>query len=326
MKLLALDAADYKPHALHLSDRVWNETNCYVDLWVELLHSLGLDPLAAAAFSISSDFEGDQWTFFKFPPEDLRIIYGIEVSELNAWKSILDHVEEHVAMGRLLTVEVDAWFLPDTQGVSYRIAHQKTTIVPNMVDRQERVLGYFHGPGYFEVNGDDFDGIFRRGAYADKDALPPYVEWIRLDHLRPADAETLRRLASDRLRDHLSRLPATNPVHRFRDQLDVDLPWLRSAGIDAFHLYAFGTCRQCGSAAELAADFVSWLMSFGSADSEKLERVVAHYRSLAEGAKALQFSLARMARGREMDTSSLLAQMADDWDAASTGLVAMYNI
>ncbi len=229
-------------------------------------------------------------------------------------------------MGRLLTVEVDAWFLPDTHGVSYHIAHQKTTIVPNMVDRQERRIGYFHGPGYFEVDGDDFDGIFRRGAYSDEGALPPYVEWIRLDRLRVPDGETVRRLALDRLRDHLSRLPSTNPVLRFRDQLEVDLPWLRSVGIEDFHLYAFGTCRQCGSAAELAADFVAWLMSFPSSDAEKLDRVVGHYRSLAEGAKALQFSLARMARGREMDTSSLLAKMADDWNAATTGLVAIYGV
>jgi hypothetical protein len=325
MNLLALDAARYEPHALHLSERIWSETNCYVDLWVELLHSLGLDPLAAAAFSVSSDFEGDQWTFFKFPPEDLRIIYGVEVSELNAWKPIVDHVEEHVQLGRLLTVEVDAWFLPDTQGVSYHIAHQKTTIVPNMVDRHERRLGYFHGPGYFELGGDDFDGIFRLGDHADQGVLPPYVEWIRLDRLRTPDVESLARLAADRLRDHLRRLPSTNPVVRFQHRLEADLPWLRAAGIEDFHQYAFGTCRQCGSAAELAADFVTWLASANRGDAEKLARAAGHYRSLAEGAKALQFSLARMARGREMDTSNLFAQMADDWDAASSGLVAIYG-
>ena len=32
-------------HALHAPERNWPETNCYVDVWVELLHDLGLDPV-----------------------------------------------------------------------------------------------------------------------------------------------------------------------------------------------------------------------------------------------------------------------------------------
>ncbi len=68
LRVVPVDASSYRPHPLHATERTWTETNCYVDLWIELLHSLGLDPLAAAAFTISTDFEGDQWTFFKFPP------------------------------------------------------------------------------------------------------------------------------------------------------------------------------------------------------------------------------------------------------------------
>ena len=32
----------YRRHAIHGEDRIWAETNCYVDLWIELLHALGL--------------------------------------------------------------------------------------------------------------------------------------------------------------------------------------------------------------------------------------------------------------------------------------------
>ena len=49
-----------------------------MDVWIEVLHALGLDPVAASAFTLSCDFEGDQWTFFKYPPEDLRALFGIE--------------------------------------------------------------------------------------------------------------------------------------------------------------------------------------------------------------------------------------------------------
>ena len=91
LRVVPVDAASYQPHPLHATERTWTETNCYVDLWIELLHALGLDPLAAAAFTISTDFEGDQWTFFKFPPEDLRALYGLEVAEMNVWRPMLEH-------------------------------------------------------------------------------------------------------------------------------------------------------------------------------------------------------------------------------------------
>src|SRR5665213_624623 len=76
VELLPLREATYERHALHGDDRCWSETNCYVDAWIEVLNSLGLEPCAAGAFTLSSDFLGDQWTFFKYPTEDLRALYG----------------------------------------------------------------------------------------------------------------------------------------------------------------------------------------------------------------------------------------------------------
>jgi hypothetical protein len=176
IEVLGIDAATYVPHPLHTDKREWSETNCYVDLWIEVLNALGLDPVAAAAFSLSSDFEGDQWAMFKYPTADLRLLFGLEVAELNVWRPLVDHVAEQLGFGRLLTVDVDAWFLPDTEGVTYRVGHQKTTIAPQMLDVEQRRLGYFHNAGYFELDGDDFDGIVRVGAYEDPPSvLPPYV-------------------------------------------------------------------------------------------------------------------------------------------------------
>lgn len=319
-QVLALDAASYTRHGLHASERIWSETNCYVDLWVELLNALHLDPLASAAFTTSADFEGDQWVFSKFPPEDLRLVYGLEVGELNIWRPLLDHVEEQLDIGRLLTVEVDAWFLPDTEGVAYRSSHQKTTIVPNLVDRGQRLLGYFHGPGYFELEGDDFDGIFRLRQTGEQAGLPPYVEWIRLDRLQRRGEEELRRLARQRLDDHLRRLPTANPMVRFEQRLAADLPWLRQAGLETFHEYAFGTCRQCGATAELAADFVTWLAAGDEQVAGGLREAAEHFRDLANRAKVLQFSLARAVRGREVDLHELFAGMAVSWEAATSTL------
>jgi hypothetical protein len=324
--VVPVDASSYRPHRLHATERTWTETNCYVDLWIELLHALGLDPLAAAAFTLSTDFEGDQWTFFKFPPEDLRAMFGLEVGEINVWRPVLDHAVEQLELGRLLIMDADAWFLPDTQGISYRTAHTKTAVVPNSIDRARRHLGYFHNAGYFELNGDDFDGLFRLGPYADPVALAPYAESIRLDRVR-RDPSGLVDGAVALTRAHLARRPLDDPMIRFEQRLERDAAWLAGQDLETFHLYAFGTCRQCGAAAELAASFVGWLdehdpSASGSAD---LVVVAEALTTVATTAKALQFSLARRSRGRAVDVHGSFEEMSRSYRTAMDGLVAHYG-
>jgi hypothetical protein len=326
--VVAVDPVSYQPHPLHATERTWTETNCYVDLWIELLHALGLDPLAASAFTISTDFEGDQWTFFKFPPEDLRALFGLEVAEFNVWRPVLDHAEEQLELGRLFIMDADAWFLPDTHGVSYKTAHVKTAMVPNRIERDARRLGYFHNAGYFELEGDDFDGVFRLGRYTDPNALPPYVETVRLDRIRH-DPDNLVAGAVALTRAHVDRRPLDDPMVRLEHRLDGDAAWLRSEDIETFHQYAFGTCRQCGASAELAASFVDWLgardpavLASGARD---LEVVAEAFRTVAVAAKALQFSLARQSRGRAVDLHSPLAEMGRAYKTAMDGLVARYG-
>ena len=319
--LFPLDAADFRPHPLHAGNRTWTETNCYVDVWIEVLHALGLEPLAASAFTLSAGFEGDQWTFFKFPPEDLRRVFGLEVAELNVWKPVLDHVLEQLDLGRLCTVEADSWFLPDTRGDSYHEVHVKSTVVPQMVDVEGRRLGYFHNAGYFELDGDDFDGVFQRGSHADPTKLPPYVEVIRIDRLLDDDAGLVGR-AVELAREHLARRAGDNPIAEMSAGLRRDLPWLAGEDLETFHLYAFGTCRQCGASNELAASFVDWLNEY---DRPGTESAAEDLRAVAEGAKALQFALARVARGRRADLDSILSPMAERWERALSTLECRYG-
>ena len=318
---LTLTADTFVPHPLHASERSWTETNCYVDVWIEVLHALGLDPLAGSAFTLSCDFEGDQWTFFKYPPEDLWALYGIDVAEMNVWRPVVDHVEEQLALGRLCTVEGDAWFLPDTVGVSYGTDHVKTTIVPAAIDRADRSLGYFHNAGYYELAGDDFDGLLRLGAHGDPDALPPYVERIRLDRVRRDDPDLVDRVVG-LARDHLARRPTDNPVTRMAARLHDDLPWLATQDLEGFHLYSFGLCRQCGASTELAASFVDWL---NRNDAPGSEAAAESFRAVAEGAKRLQFSMARVVRGRDVDLDGVLGEMAGHWDDAMRVLESRYG-
>jgi hypothetical protein len=320
-RLPLLDVEDFVPHPLHAVERTWTETNCYVDVWIEVLNALGLDPVAAAAFTLSCDFEGDQWTFFKYPSEDLRQLFGIEVAELNVWRPVVDHIGEQLSFGRLCTVEMDAWFLPDTRGVSYRHNHVKTTIVPTRMDRSVKRLDYFHNAGHFSLEGDDFDGILHLDGPVDPAMLAPYMEAVRLDRLR-RNPENLVELVVALAQAHLSRRPVDNPIIRMAGRIEADLPWLAEHGVDAFHRYAFGVCRQCGASMELAAAFVDWLDVH---DGRGAEAAAIGFRQVADGAKGLQFALARAARGRTVDLRGVLDGMAGAWDGAMTSLGERYG-
>ena len=37
--LLPVRAQNYQVHDLHSGERIWTETNCYIDLWIEVARS-----------------------------------------------------------------------------------------------------------------------------------------------------------------------------------------------------------------------------------------------------------------------------------------------
>lgn len=319
-RALALDPATYVANSLHRSDRIWPETNCYADLWIELLHGLGLDPVPALAFVLSSDVDGDQWRFFKFPLEDLRALYGIDVVELNPWQGLEHHIENHLRAGRFLTAEVDSWYLPDTAGVSYHLTHTKSSIVANMIDPVARRLGYFHNTGYSELSGDDYAGVFRH--HVDHpDVLPPYVELVRLDHIEHPEGRELLGRTLDLVRTHVRRRPAANPVQALRKQMEGDLDTLRGADLDRFHAYAFATLRQCGASAELASSLCGWL----GQQSEPTAEAEEHFLAVATAAKTAQFKLARLVAGRQVDLDEVFSEMEQRWERAMFVMARRYE-
>lgn len=166
-------------------------------------------------FTITQDFEGDQFTFFKFPLEDLELLYGVVVQEHSIFESLETHVENQVKRGHTMLVEVDAWHLPDTRGISYRRQHTKTTIGIDVIDRHARQVGYFHNSGYYWATGADYDGLFD---WVDPAKLSPYVECAKR-RFTPLDGAALRDASLSLLRRHLLRRPITNPVAAFRQVL-----------------------------------------------------------------------------------------------------------
>jgi hypothetical protein len=312
-----LDAAAYARHPLHADDRVWVEKNCYVDIWIELVHALELDPMAMLPFVLAIDFEGDQWTFFKPPHDELRELYGLDVQELNVWRPLADHTEEYLAAGKLISTEADAFYLPDTAGTDYKRQHTKTTIVIQDFDLEARRLGYFHNAGYYALEGDDFVSLFRVGAAPDPTFMPLFAEAVRIDRVVRRAPDELRVLSRALVRKHLARRPADNPVARFGRRFAADLPWLTSEGLGFYHAWAFATVRQLGAASELASLHLRWL---GDAP---LGPAADAFARVSDGAKAFILKAARAVNGkRALDAGPMFEEMAASWQVGLDGLAA----
>lgn len=335
-------AGAYVPHALHGADAHWLEKNCYIDLWIEVLSSLGLDPHALWPCTVALDFEGDQWTFFKPPHDELRALYGVDVQELTVWRPLAEHVIEHLGAGRPLSIEADAFWLPDTAGTDYRGKHSKTTIVINEVDLDARRIAYFHNAGYFEAHGEDVTHLLDleedtsdleaiadwRGARVaevgaaavalDAGRLPLYAEFIRVHRRVARSTEELQMLALHHLGKHLAFRPESNPVRRFAARLADDLPLLRDYGMGYYHQWAFGTVRQLGAAFELAARGLAWQ---GAPAGSPLHDAARAFDQVARDAKTLILKLARaVSSTRPADLSPLLEGMAQSWDDGMAAL------
>ncbi|WP_442967160.1 DUF1839 family protein [Rhizobium sp. GN54] len=304
-----LDPATYRPHALHDHERMWPETNCYVDLWIEVLGAQALPPEAMLGFTLTQDFEGDQFTFFKVPLEDLEVLYGIRCTELAIYDRVERHVAEQIGRGRLCLVEMDSFYMPDTRGVAYRLEHGKTTVAINRLDLGSRTLDYFHNAGFFRLEGEDFDGLFQLDAPADALPFLPYTEFAKFPAARPAETDTAR-AARRLLRFHLQRRPADNPVAAFAAVFPGQVEAVAERPFGFFHKYAFNTLRQLGANFELAASHLDWIAPDGT-----LTDAAAAARRIAENAKSVQFQLARaVTRKRFEPLATALDPAVSAWD------------
>ena len=310
-QIVALDPANYQRHLIHGENRVWAETNCYSDVIIELLHGLGHEPIAALPFALAIDFEGDQWTFFKFPDADIRELYGLDICELAPWRPLVEHIEEQVGLGRPVLVELDSYFLPDTAGTAYKLAHVKSTVAVNAIDIAARRLDYFHNQGFYTLGGQDFADIFQTGGLAHERMLPPYIEFVKkVPHCKTLSASELLTASLQLLKSHLQRVPVSNPFHAFKAKFERDLQWLLQADIEVFHAYSFVTMRMYGACFELVETYLRWLERQHVAN---VSAAADAFSAISQTTKAFQFQLARsIARKKPMDLSPL-DTMAAQW-------------
>jgi hypothetical protein len=305
--LFGLDPQTYRPHMLHSTERTYLETNCYTDIIIELLHARGDEPIAAMGCTMRMDFEGDQWTFLKPAPGDLERLYGIDIHEMQPYRPLPEQIAAQLANGRTLIVELDSFYLPDTAATSYRSEHVKSSVVAEAIDPAHEQLRYFHAAGFYELQGEDYRGVFRLGRPFSDDVLPPYTEVVRFDAGARLVGAELKDAARELLREHRDKRPTTNPFVRFGEQLERDLPRLLEGDAADYHAYAFATVRMAGSAFEVAATHVDWVLADDGADaSAALLRIV-------EGCKALSF---RLARRRPFEPADTVTALAAAWEEA----------
>jgi hypothetical protein len=307
VSLLAVDPRSYRSHPLHAPERTYREINCYTDILVELLHARGQEPLAVMGGSVEMDFEGDQWTFFKPAPEDLKLLYGLDIHEMQPYRVLPEQIAEQIERGQTVAVEVDSWYLPDTAATSYRSEHVKSSIVAEAIDPAGERLHYFHATGLYELHAEDYRGVFRLGRPFSEDVLPPYTELVRFDVQAAVDPSELRDVAGHLLRHHLDRRPTSNPFVRFGERLERDLPRLLDGDAADYHAYAFATVRMAGAAFEAAASHVDWLLGDAGATAREA------FMQITEGCKVLSF---RLARRRAFDPQTAIEALAAAWDEA----------
>ncbi|NKE09416.1 MULTISPECIES: DUF1839 family protein [Kocuria] len=309
-----LSAEGFTPHPLHQDQSLWSNTNCYLDVWVELLHGMGRRPEPLFAAAVAAETQVEQFEFLKVDHRDLEEVHGLRVGEYDVWKPLLEHVLTQMAAGNLMIIEADAHWLPDTRGISYGTEHTKTSIVPLRVDPQQRHLVYLHNEGLHELRGQDFDFVL--GEQRSQGIVPaPYVELVRLDRLGAANDDDARAHTVRLLRHHALRATAHNPVAELMDVVRSHFDWLAEAGMDGYHALCFETTRQLGVVSMLAAEAVRF------SAVEEIQGAAEAYVTVSKESKALQFQLARVARGRKSASlETTMATISEQWALAAATL------
>ena len=309
LRAVALRADDHVAHDLHSADRPWPETNCYLDLWIELLHAMGRDPQPLLGLAVALDWEADHFTFLKPNSANLLTAAGVTMHEMALWDDTAAHVAAQLANGAVPLLEVDAFFLPDTAGNAHQLRHTKTTIAITAMDPATGWLEYFHNAGLYRLSGDDYAGVL--GRFPHQPVLFPYAELVRVA-AHPPSAEMAHHLARRLLARYAASRSPGNPIARFAAALPT---LLRQAGSDPARIHAlcFNTTRQLGSSFGLLADHLEWLGQDG-----------ADAAWLAERAKTLQFQISRAARRDRPDPAiaTSLQEMATIWERCMADIAA----
>ena len=191
------------------SDRVWVEKNCYVDIWIEF------DPRARAASrwrccrsSSRSTSRATSGRSSSRRTTSCATLYGIDVQELNCWRPLLEHAQEHLARR-----QADQRPRPMRSGCPTRRApttgaqHTKTTIVLDELDARGAAARLLPQRRLLRARGRGLRDRRSGSTPPDPAFMPFFAELVRIDRLVRRAAAELTRDVGRAARRHLARRP-----------------------------------------------------------------------------------------------------------------------
>ena len=258
------------------------------------------------ACTVAPHFEGDQWTFCKPTATELAELYGRARRGADDL-AVAPRARRGAARARTSRlVEVDAFHLPDTAGVSYRSAHQKTTIGIVGLDEAQRRLDYYHNAGRYRVAR---RGARRRAELARCSArisLPSRSSWTRsrarVRRGAICSGNVRERSPRDGSPARESRIPSPRG-RRGPRTTRRDCAATRSGVLPRLGVRVGATGRRDGGAARDSG-------AIGSDGGAGIAAAAESLRTIARTLKAQQFRLARLPRGGRRRTSRRRSESA----------------
>ena len=204
-----------------------------------------------------------------------------------------------------MLVEIDAWYLPDTEGTSYRRGHLKTTVAPRRSTERASGCATSTTPDYSNCRVRTTAGAFRMLDHFTDDVMDPFTEVVIFDAGPRLEGDELRAAARDLLASTSPGDRRPTPSTPGRGAWSPTCRGCSPAATRTTTKYAFVTVRMVGSAFELFADHVAWTLG------EPGEEAAAEFRGIAEASKVVSF---RLARRRPFDIPAVLAPLIDGWE------------
>ena len=279
-----LDPATYRRHAVHGDGRIWAETNCYVDIWIELLHALGPRAGGRAAVHARDRLRGRSVDVLQVSAA--AICSSCTASTCRNSPSGGPLVGAHRGAGRAgpAGARRARLVLPARHG-----GHRRTAR-PREVDRRRdgdrsRACGSSATFTARAITSSRATTSPPRSACDDADParLPPYVEFVKTHDAPSPDAA--RRDLGRSAAAPPARGAARQPVRSLRAAVRArprrrSSPRTSSSSIST----SFATLRQFGACFELSATYLRWLAAQGETG---LEDAAAAFRTISESREAI---------------------------------------
>ena len=299
---------------------------------VELLHRRldrgaprpRLEPLACLPFVLAVDFEGDQWTFFKPPHDDLVSPLRRRRAGAQRLAPLLENASSSSRRQARAQPRPTRSTCP-TRRDRLPAQHTKTTIgIQDSTSRRRARL--LPQRGLLRARGRRLRGLFRLDAPPTRRSCrssPSSCARVASHAARGAElvAPLARALAK-----HLARRPRDEPVRAVRRAFAADRrDLMRARACGAYHAWAFATMRQLGAGVRARRCLPA--LARGARRSRCSMRPRPRSTRCPTTSKSLILKTARAVCAKKpVDLAPMLADIEGQWEAGMRQLAARFDV